>query len=145
MPHHRRWMPRLITTAMLVFGAAASVLAADQHAQSSTPSSSQVHVCPICGRANNDQAGYSEKAAMTLARGATNTIFGWTEIIRQPADSVRNGDTVLDGIGKGVQHSIKRTLGGVGELLTFWMPKSPSGYVRFTHDCPLCMGSDQKK
>ena len=110
--------------------------AADQQ----TPPPQQT-VCPICGRVSNAQAHYGEKATGTLARGVTNTIFGWTELIRQPADEVKAGGNVLTGIGKGVTHSITRTFGGLGEVLTFWTPKVNKHYIHFAEDCPLCMKS----
>ncbi|MBI4597795.1 MAG: exosortase system-associated protein, TIGR04073 family [Candidatus Omnitrophica bacterium] len=98
-------------------------------------------MCPICGRAGNDQAGYPEKAGSTLARGVTNTVFGWTEMLREPADEVKAGGNVVAGIGKGIAHTVTRTLSGLGEVLTFWTPKTNTGYVRFATDCPLCMKS----
>ena len=97
-------------------------------------------VCPICKKAGDQTASYSSKAGYTLARGTANTLLGWTELIREPAAEVRGGGNVLTGIAKGVGRSVTRTMGGVGELLTFWTPKTKSGYVHFANDCPICMG-----
>ena len=96
-------------------------------------------VCPVCGRAGHDEVSYSVKAGATLSRGAANTLFGWTELIRQPADEVRAGGNVMTGVAKGVGESVKRTLGGVGEVLTFWTPKVHRHYLAFSNDCPVCM------
>ena len=96
--------------------------------------------CPICGRATDEAANYPSKAGHTLVRGAANTLLGWTELIRQPAQEVKDGGNVLTGIGKGIGQGVKRTLGGVGEILTFWTPKVQHHYVHFANDCPICMG-----
>ena len=101
--------------------------------------------CPICAKANSEQATYSQKASSTLVRGATNTLLGWTELIRQPADEVKSGGNVITGLAKGVGQGLTRTLEGAAEILTFWVPKSKTGYLRFAHDCPVCMGKAQKK
>ena len=93
-------------------------------------------VCPICGRTN---AGYSSKAGTTLVRGAANTLLGWTELIRQPAQEAKAGGNVLVGIGKGIGHGVMRTLAGVGEVFTFWTPKVNNKYIHFADDCPVCM------
>ena len=96
-------------------------------------------VCPICGHASTDTLPYSTKAGYTLARGAANALLGWTELIRQPAQEVKDGGNVLTGIAKGVSHSVRRTFAGAGELLTFWTPKVQHRYIYFAHDCPVCM------
>lgn len=97
-------------------------------------------ICPICKQANDQASNYSTNASHTLARGAANTILGWTEVIRQPAEEVKEGGNVFTGILRGVGKGVKRTLAGAGEVLTFWTPKTSRGYVHFAHDCPLCMG-----
>ena len=102
--------------------------------------SQQKVMCPICGKANDQNATLSTKAGSTLARGATNTLLGWTELMRQPAEEVKEGGNVLTGMAKGVGETFKRTLSGVGEVLTFWTPKTKNGYIHFAKDCPICMG-----
>src|SRR3989338_3023860 len=77
-------------------------------------------VCPICGRISDPSVGYPTKAGTTLVRGAANTALGWTELISQPVHEVRSGGNVFVGIGKGVGQTVKRTLAGGGEILTFW-------------------------
>ena len=107
-------------------------LGAPASAQESRP------MCPICRRANNQDAPYTQKASMTLVRGAVNTAFGWTELLVQPAQEVKAGGSLLSGIGKGVGSGVKRTLVGVGELLTFWTPKGKEGYLTLSPDCAVC-------
>ena len=100
----------------------------------------QGKICPICARASDEAASYPSKAGYTLARGATNTLLGWTELFRQPVSEVKGGGNVVTGIGKGVGQTVKRTLGGIGEVLTFWTPKMQDSYLHFSQDCPICMG-----
>ena len=96
-------------------------------------------ICPICQRAGDETADYPAKAGYTLLRGATNTLFGWTEIIRQPAEEVKAGGNLFTGIVKGIGQGVGRTVAGAGEILTFWTPKGKDGYVHFATDCPVCM------
>ena len=101
--------------------------------------------CPICSKAGDQKASYSAKASCTLVRGTTNTLLGWTELIRQPANEVKDGGNVFTGIGKGVGETVKRTLGGAAELLTFWTPKVHDNYLHFAKDCPICMNKENKE
>ena len=96
--------------------------------------------CPVCGKANAQDASYTSKATHTLARGAANALLGWTELIREPAQEAKDGGNVFVGVANGVGQGVKRTLAGVGEVLTFWTPKVHNSYVHFAKDCPLCMG-----
>ena len=100
----------------------------------------KVLICPICSKASSEDATYGTKAGYTLTRGATNTLLGWTELFRRPVDEVKSGGNVVSGIGEGISHSFTRTLGGLGEVLTFWTPKIQNSYVHFSDDCPVCMG-----
>jgi putative exosortase-associated protein (TIGR04073 family) len=100
-------------------------------------------VCPICQRANDQQAAYSQKAGITLLRGMVNTTFGWTELLVQPAAEVNGGGHLVVGIGKGIGYAAKRTVLGVGELLTFWTPKGRQGYLTLTENCPVCLSARQ--
>ncbi len=96
--------------------------------------------CPICrNAASNQSADYQAKATHTLVRGVTNTFFGWTEVIRQPAEEVKAGGNLFTGILKGIGQGVGRTAAGAGEILTFWTPKGKNGYVHFATDCPICM------
>lgn len=96
--------------------------------------------CPLCAKASDESAPYATKAGSTLARGAANTLLGWTELIRQPANEVKGGGNVFTGLAKGVGQTVRRTLGGVGEVLTFWTPKIQGSYLHFNDDCPICSG-----
>ena len=95
-------------------------------------------VCPICARASDEMASYPSKAGHTLIRGAANTLLGSTELIRQPAQEVKSGGNVFTGIAHGVGSSVKRTLSGAAEVLTFWTPKIQHSYLHFSNDCPIC-------
>ena len=98
---------------------------------------SQPRLCPICAKANSEQAAYGEKAGNTLARGALNFGLGWTELIRQPGKAAREGKNVFHGIANGIGASARRTLRGLGELFTFWTPKVEGEYIHISNDCPI--------
>jgi len=134
----------IMSIGLLCLTAASSLLSAEPAATTTAaePSSkaSSATTCPICGRVT-DSASYSDKAGNTLVRGASNTFFGWTELLRQPVQEVKAGGNAFVGIGKGVGEGVKRTFAGLGEVLTFWTPKSKDGYLQFSKDCPICMKS----
>lgn len=127
---------RVILGGLLALGALAGSVSA---APPTPPADDQQKVCPICGRAGDANASYGAKAVSTLGRGATNALLGWTEMIRRPAKDVKAGGNVLTGIAHGVGSGVTRTLAGLGEVLTFWTPKTQQGYVQFSKDCPVCM------
>lgn len=116
-----------VMMALLVVAFAQPVAAAEPKAR----------LCPICAKANNQQAAYADKAGNTLARGALNLGLGWTELMRQPGKAAREGKNVFVGIANGVTFSARRTVRGLGELLTFWTPKMKGEYIHFSKDCPL--------
>ena len=128
MPRHRHGLMGLALCGLLQVGFAQPVMAKEGT------------ICPICHRAIREDTSYSEKTGHTLARGAANTLLGWTDLIRQPAQEARRGGNVFTGLAEGVGQSVTRTLGGVGDLLTFWTPKVQGRYLHFTHDCPVCAG-----
>ena len=97
-------------------------------------------VCPVCAKANDTSADYSAKAGSTLVRGATNTLLGWTEVIKQPAREAKAGGNVFTGMAKGLGQGLQRTAGGIAEVLTFWTPKVNNHYLQFTKNCPVCAG-----
>ena len=123
----RRWVVvgGVAVVATLLLGCPGQVVAADRP------------LCPICSKANNASATYAEKAGNTLARGVLNLGLGWTELIRQPAKKARAGGNVFLGMLNGVGHSATRSARGLGEILTFWVPKVQGEYVHFSKDCPL--------
>lgn len=94
-------------------------------------------VCPICIKANNDEASYQDKASHTLARGLLNFTLGWTDFIRQPGKAAREGESIASGIALGAGSAITRTISGLGEILTFWTPRIGKDYIHFSRDCPL--------
>ena len=74
-------------------------------------------------------------------RGTTNALLGWTSIIQRPAEEVKAGGNVFNGIAQGLGQGLWRTVAGAGEVLTFWTPKvNNKDYIRRADDCPLCMG-----
>ena len=136
----RRWRAMLAGLSLLT--AAAGTAHAEE---SKEPNASPGVICPICSRIRDPRADYATKAGNTLARGATNTLLGWTELIQQPAHEVktyggRNTRNVLTGMAKGLGQGVRRTFGGLAELVTFWSPQVDGQYLRFSDDCPLCMG-----
>ncbi len=132
----------VIGSSMLLLSGALTAQAGETSTGSKSSSTPAI-ICPICGHANNPQADYSSKAASTLARGATNALFGWTELIRQPAQEARAGGSVFTGIVQGARRGMQRTVAGAGEMLTFWTPRVNKHYVHFSTDCPICMGRQQ--
>ena len=118
-------------------GSASAVAAEPPPAAESSPAST----CPICRHANNQSAPYAEQATANLARGLTNTFFGWTEMLVRPTAEVERHGNLLNGVGQGISHSVSRTAAGIGEALTFWMPKSVGGPLPLTSDCPICMSA----
>jgi len=86
--------------------------------------------CGVCNTA--ESTNYLPHATGTLGRGITNAALGWTELFAQPVRAGKAGDNVLVGVGKGLGHTIKRTLLGLGEVLTFWVPP---GSLVLADDC----------
>ena len=127
-----------LTGLVIVLMCAETATAAQTQTQTQTGT-----VCKLCQKAAEESGSYSSKAGYTLARGAANTALGWTELFRQPVDETKAGGNVIVGIGKGVGATVTRTLGGLGEMLTFWTPKVEGRYVHFSKDCPICMGRRQ--
>ncbi len=134
MPQRRPLLSSLFAGCLLLIGSPGAI-GADKPKETT-----RAVVCPICGRANQDTSNYPTKASYTLARGASNTLLGWTELIHAPATEAKRGGNVFAGIAKGVGRGVTRTLAGVGEMLTFWTPKVHDRYLHTAHDCPLCMG-----
>ena len=131
--------PRWLRTALAV-GALILIGPGGRAQAEPRPTEARPVYCPVCARANNDTASYPSKAGSTLVRGATNALFGWTEILRQPAREVKEGGNVFTGMLAGLGYGARRTLVGAGEVLTFWTPKVQTRYLHLSHDCPLCMG-----
>lgn len=102
------------------------------------PKKPEPKLCPFCVALAKRDLAYQDKVGNTLARGAMNFGFGWTEIITQPAQEARKGGNILFGMANGFSRSVGRTFGGLGEMLTFWTPKvDGQNYIHFNSDCPL--------
>jgi len=95
--------------------------------------------CGMCAKANDDSSGYLSHSGNTLLRGVTNTGLGWFELFNQPSQASKNGENIGVGILKGVGYSVKRTLKGAGEILTFWVPASGGSYLHIADNCPFDM------
>ena len=133
---------------LLWIGLALLIAATAARAESPSTASSDpapLTACPICRHANNQSAPYAEQAVGSLARGVTNVFFGWTEMIVRPTAEVERHGNLLIGIGQGLSHSVSRTAAGIGEALTFWMPKSSGGPSPLATDCPICMSVQHAK
>lgn len=108
-------------------------------ASAASPTTITSATCPICRRANNQNTPYPERATVSLVRGATNTAFGWTELLVEPTNEVERGGNLALGIGKGVGRAVTRTAAGIGEMFTFWLPKTGATYPSLATDCPICL------
>jgi len=97
----------------------------------------QPKLCPICSKLEGANPSYGEKAGNTFTRGLLNFGLGWTEMIRQPGKAAREGKDVFHGVANGLAFSARRTLRGIGEVLTFWTPKIQDEYIHFSDDCPI--------
>ena len=76
---------------------------------------------------------FESEMAAKIERGATNVLFGWTEIFRTPADWASNPEhgkfqAVVIGIPYGVIRAVGRTGVGVYEMVTFFVPQEPIFY-----------------
>ncbi len=99
--------------------------------------------CPFSETLENPDIAYTTKAGNTLMRGALNAGFGWTELILYPAEAAREGKgNVVTNITKAAGQGFFRTLGGFGEIFTFWTPKVGKNYILFSDDSPLDMYND---
>ncbi|MBI3087512.1 MAG: hypothetical protein HYY91_01285 [Candidatus Omnitrophica bacterium] len=117
-----------------------ALLGAVPAAQASQEEARRSRMCPICRTANDQDAPYPRKTGMRFVRGAVNTAFGWTELLSQPAEEVKSGGNVFEGVTKGFGRSLQRTGIGIGELFTCWIPKQQQGPPKPSDDCPICMG-----
>jgi putative exosortase-associated protein (TIGR04073 family) len=72
--------------------------------------------CPVCNATGSDNYGVA--AAGKLGRGILNAGFGWVELFRQPI--IR--ENKWEGVGRGLVHTVTRTLSGGLEAATFIIP-----------------------
>jgi len=130
------WFARRSVAARLVMGMTLFIGTSHQAVAEEKREEKQL-LCPICSTLEDRSTSYGEKAGNTLARGMLNLTLGWTEMIRQPGKAAREGKGVLHGLANGVAFSARRTLRGLGEVFTFWTPKTTERYIHFSKDCPL--------
>ncbi len=69
-----------------------------------------------------DEVTYKDQACAKLKYGLTNTLLGWTSVIRTPMNSSQTGDNLLVGIVKGVWNGVGQTVGGAVHAVTFPIP-----------------------
>jgi len=70
-----------------------------------------------------DEMGYSDQAVAKLKYGLTNTLLGWTSLIRTPIDASQAGDNILVGLVQGVWNAVGQTVGGAVHAVTFPLPQ----------------------
>lgn len=71
-----------------------------------------------CDAAQSDV--YLKVTGGKLLRGIGNAAFGWVELVRQPMVQANK----WEGVSRGVGHAILRTVSGVVEAATCWVPKA---------------------
>ena len=69
-------------------------------------------------------APYGTTIAKKFAFGLTNVVLGWTEILTEPYEAVRDHKNVLVGIKDGLWNGIADEIGGAIHLITFPCPKT---------------------
>ncbi len=129
----KRGLGLLVVTSLMVMGAG---MASAEMAKSGAKGGD---LCNACAKANDDSSPYAAHAGGTLLRGAFNTLLGWTELFNQPIQAHKNGENVAGGLVKGVGYTIRRTLQGAGEVLTFWVPNHGGKYYHIAQNCPMDM------
>ncbi len=86
----------------------------------SGPAALWAEECGVCNIAESQSWGVS--ASGKIVRGVVNLGLGWTNILVQP---FKESDHMM-GIGKGFANFFVRAFQGAGEILTFWLPPTPS-------------------
>lgn len=111
----------------LLLGIAGSVVAQEQQ---QTEKQAHTGTCRLCDAA--ESKAYVTQVAGKFGRGATNALFGWTELIVSPMRASHAHEGLAVGIDRGIGHMLKRTIVGLGELFTCWTwPGTP----QWAQDC----------
>ena len=69
------------------------------------------------------EATWGAQATGKLKYGLTNTLLGWTSIVREPVQASQAGENVVVGIGRGLWNAVGQTLGGAVDTVTFFVPQ----------------------
>ena len=122
--------------ALVFFSVVSSPLALAQLPASSTPqapvevSQGDLH-CGLCEAAESH--GWGKSTSGKFGRGIVNILLGWTNLFAQPIHVSSSGGNVWNGIGKGFNYFFLRTVEGVTELGTCWLPPAKvEGLTRCT-------------
>ena len=67
---------------------------------------------------------YPVKMKNKFVFGLTNVLLGWTEILTEPYEAIRDKKNVVKGFGTGLWNGVADEVGGVIHLVTFWCPKT---------------------
>ena len=67
---------------------------------------------------------YGEIVGHKFIYGLSNVALGWSEILTEPYEAIRDGENPLMGFGKGIWNAVGDTVGGVLHLVTFPCPKT---------------------
>ncbi len=70
-----------------------------------------------------DEASYGDKSVAKLKYGLTNTLLGWTSLVREPIQASQGGENILVGLGRGVWNAVGQTVGGIAHAVTFPIPQ----------------------
>ena len=80
----------------------------------------------------NERGGpWEAQMSAKITRGITNTLYGWTELVRTPvgisecAPTMNAAKTLAIGIPYGIVRMVGRTVIGVYEVATFYAPQGP--------------------
>jgi hypothetical protein len=79
-------------------------------------------VAPMTASAESPWAAeptYGAQAGAKLKYGLTNTLLGWTSLIRTPVQAAQDGENVLVGIVRGVYNGVGQTVLGAAHAVTF--------------------------
>ena len=81
---------------------------------------------PVFAASSWNREGISrcEKMKEKFVYGLTNVALGWTEILQEPGEAIKEKRCFLCGFGQGLGNALGDTVGGAVHLITFWCPKT---------------------
>jgi hypothetical protein len=66
---------------------------------------------------------YGQKVTAKLKYGLTNTLLGWTSLVRTPVQASQAGENFFVSIWQGVWNAVGQTGGGALHAATFFLPQ----------------------